>query len=125
MAEAHLDADMAGEVRWFPGKGPAQIVGKCQHSCDHRTTDVIAWGPDYDHYCLIECSQCHCRSWTAEYPEPWSKSRPKYRDQGFREVLGTEIALEGATRAVEDTQAPKAPARYLGHATKSQKGTQP
>lgn len=78
MAEAHLDHP--GDVTWFKGHGPKQATGPCTHSCDHNwTMSVIAWGPDYEHYSLNECTKCGCRAWSAEYPEPFSVDRPKFR----------------------------------------------
>lgn len=77
MAEPHLDHP--GEVSWFPGKGPAQVLGPCPHTgCPHNTLAAIAWGPDFEHYTLDECrvpadlGGCGgtCRSWSSEVPRP-------------------------------------------------------
>lgn len=77
MAEPHLDHP--GEVSWFPGKGPAQVLGACPHrACPHNTLAAIAWGPDFEHYTLDECrvpadlGGCGgtCRSWSSEVPRP-------------------------------------------------------
>lgn len=77
MAEAHLDRP--GEVTWFPNKGPAPVLGPCPHTeCPHDMGGCVAWGPDYEHYVLDECSVpaerggCDraCRSWTSEIPQP-------------------------------------------------------
>lgn len=73
MGEAHLDTD--GGVRWFKGHGPAPVVGPCPHDdCDHKwTSSVIAYGPDFAHYELLECRTtkgegCGCRGWYGEWP---------------------------------------------------------
>lgn len=81
MAESHLDHP--GDVTWFAGQQPLQVVGPCAHPCDHNGAAVVAWGPDYEHYCLVECPSCGCRSWTVEYPPPFSPERPKYRERGY------------------------------------------
>jgi rRNA maturation protein Nop10 len=79
VAETHLDHP--GEVTWFEGYGPKRPLGlPCNHPCDHNfSCSVIAWGPDYEHYCIVECKECGCRSWTVEYPPPFSPERPKYQ----------------------------------------------
>lgn len=86
MAETHLDHP--GEVTWFAGHGPKPPLGaSCDHECDHNfSCAVVAWGPDFDHYSLVECAVCGCRSWTVEYPPPFSDDRPKYRERGFVQV---------------------------------------
>lgn len=77
MAEPHLDHP--GEVSWFPGKGPAAVLGSCPHTgCPHDQVACIAWGPDFEHYTLEECrvpaavGGCDgtCRSWAKEIPRP-------------------------------------------------------
>lgn len=56
--------DHPGEVSWFSGYGPLPIIGDCDHTdCLHRGTADIAYGPDFDHYELVECSDCGCRAW--------------------------------------------------------------
>jgi hypothetical protein len=75
MAEPHLDNP--GEIRWFKGEGPAAVLGPCPHTaCKHLGQSVIAWGPSYDRYELVDCgsldpadesdSECarQCRAWT-------------------------------------------------------------
>lgn len=83
MAEAHLDHP--GDVSWFAGHQPKTSLGElCDHPCDHHFTLAnIAWGPDYEHYALNECRECGCRGWAAEYPEPFSLSRPKHRQMAL------------------------------------------
>lgn len=87
MADPHLDHP--GEVSWFPGKGPAQVLGPCPHTrCPHNAGAAIAWGPDLEHYTLDECrvgpevGGCdgQCRSWAAEVPieEGPGKGRIRY-----------------------------------------------
>ncbi|MBM3315842.1 hypothetical protein FJY71_08425 [candidate division WOR-3 bacterium] len=74
MAEAHLDHP--GEITWWVGHGPAPILGDCPHTgCEHRDTSTVAWGPDFEHYELVNCMEqgegkCGgaCRGWYAEYP---------------------------------------------------------
>jgi transglutaminase-like putative cysteine protease len=44
-----------------------------------RGKAAAAWGPDYEHYCIVECKECGCRSWTVEYPPLFSPERPKYQ----------------------------------------------
>ena len=65
MAEPHLDHP--DDVHWFSGYGPATVLGDCPHTaCEHRGQSVIAWGPDLDHYELVECDMdCDstCRAW--------------------------------------------------------------
>jgi hypothetical protein len=71
MAEAHVDHP--GEMSWFVGHGPAPVIGPCPHTdCQHYGQTVIAWGPDAEHYELVQCDgrngfdQCDgaCRGWT-------------------------------------------------------------
>lgn len=68
--EAHLDHP--GEVSWFVGHGPAPILGPCPHTeCGHRSTSVVAWGPDLERYELVVCDDstgCDgaCRGWLAQ-----------------------------------------------------------
>lgn len=74
MAEVHVDADMAGEVRWFKTCVPLPVIGPCPHTrCPHHAQTVVAWGPDYNHYELVTCDVgpvdggCGgaCRAWVA------------------------------------------------------------
>lgn len=77
MADPHLDHP--GEVSWFKGEGPAQVLGPCPHSdCRHLGTGVIGWGPSMARYELVACgsidpadespSDCAmtCRAWSDE-----------------------------------------------------------
>lgn len=69
MAEAHLDHP--GDVSWFKGYGPRTVIGPCPHDCDHAGEATIAWGPDYAHYELVECTEAcarTCRAWTGSWP---------------------------------------------------------
>lgn len=74
MAEAHLDHP--GEMTWFKSYGPAPVIGPCPHAaCKHLGQSVIAWGPSYERYELVDCgsldpadesdSDCagQCRAW--------------------------------------------------------------
>lgn len=53
MAEAHLDHP--GEITWFAGKSHAPIIGLCSHNCPHDGQGVVAWGPSYNRYELVQC----------------------------------------------------------------------
>ncbi|MFI2663360.1 hypothetical protein [Micromonospora carbonacea] len=70
MAEPHLDNP--GEIRWFKSEHPLPVLGPCPHAgCQHLGQGVIAWGPSYEHYELVECGitddttgcAAQCRSW--------------------------------------------------------------
>jgi hypothetical protein len=71
VAEPHLDHP--GEITWFAGKSHAPIVGLCSHDCPHDGQGVIAWGPSYDRYELVQCAikpsehpdgcDSRCRAW--------------------------------------------------------------
>jgi hypothetical protein len=71
VAEPHLDHP--GEIHWFKGEEPAPVIGPCPHDCRHLGQGVIAWGPSYDRYELVECGvpgteqpdACagRCRAW--------------------------------------------------------------
>jgi len=81
MAQAYLDHP--GDVTWFKGYGPADVLGPCPHDCDHRALSSIAWGPDFERYTLNVCDVddgCagRCRGWAAEYPAPFTAG-PKFR----------------------------------------------
>lgn len=95
MSEAHVDQDVAGTVKWFAGYGPVPVVGECPHrSCGHTVVPTIAWGPDYEHYCLVRCDDpagCagQCRGWAAEYP--WGEG-PQLKLHGFKMVWGNSGA---------------------------------
>jgi hypothetical protein len=60
-----------GEVRWFSGYRPGDVLGACPHTrCPHNATNVIAWGPDFKRYELVECDATGdgccagtCRAW--------------------------------------------------------------
>lgn len=72
MGEVHLDHP--GEWSWFSCYGPLPIRGPCPHyDCPHDFMRDIAYGPDYDHYTLVQCDVpdgCNglCRGWVKEYP---------------------------------------------------------
>lgn len=83
MADAHLDHP--GEISWFKGYGPAVILGPCPHECPHNAVSDIAWGPDWEHYCLVTCDVSdgcdgYCRAWQPEYPH--NDPRPRYGKPG-------------------------------------------
>lgn len=65
MAEPHLDHP--GEVHWFSGYGPRQVIALCSHDeCRHHALTTVAWGPDMARYELVECdADCagNCRAW--------------------------------------------------------------
>lgn len=73
MANAHLDHP--GEIRWFRGYGPRPVLGPCHHhNCRHLGVSVIADGPSYERYVLVQCDgeghprggptcQGWCRAW--------------------------------------------------------------
>lgn len=74
----HVDAP--GVIRWFAGHHPLPIVGLCPHTaCTHHAQGVVAWGPDYQRYELVECDVTdgcagRCRAWTDGGPTattPW------------------------------------------------------
>ncbi|MFI6819740.1 hypothetical protein ACIBJE_02160 [Micromonospora sp. NPDC050187] len=71
MAEPHLDHP--GEISWFSGEHPVPVLGPCPHAdCRHLGQSVIAWGPSYGRYELVECgirddaTGCagRCRAWS-------------------------------------------------------------
>ncbi|MFD6677504.1 hypothetical protein ACFWDA_24480 [Rhodococcus zopfii] len=66
MAEAHVDQDMRehGTIRWFKGEGPMRNPQQYTGDCPHMGQGVVGWGPDEQHYELVECSDCGARSWT-------------------------------------------------------------
>lgn len=87
---AQVNVDHPGQVSWFAGKGPAKILGPCPHDCEHGVIRCVAWGPDNEHYTLVECFEsdgCQgcCRSWTAEYDRTFERVKPKFRLHGFLE----------------------------------------
>lgn len=62
----HNALDVPGGVRFFHGHGPAPVLGPCPHDCEHRHLSVIAWGPDWQRYELIQCDMVcdgQCRGW--------------------------------------------------------------
>ena len=85
MSEPNLDHP--GEIHWFKGHEPRPVLGPCPHAeCKHLGQGVIAWGPSYERYELVECgnidpanesdSDCatHCRAWVDEHGRvvsPW------------------------------------------------------
>ena len=89
MADVHVDKDVIEKgIDWFKGHGPLPVIGDCPHACEHNGTSVIAWGPDNEHYCLVECDDrqrgCLCRGWSAEYPP--GVGMPRMRTWGWKEV---------------------------------------
>jgi hypothetical protein len=69
VAEPHLDHP--GEISWYAGRGPAPVLGACDHTCGHEHQSVIAWGPTYERYELAQCDVpdgCagRCRAWIDE-----------------------------------------------------------
>lgn len=89
MSDVHVDRDVIEKgVDWFKGYGPLPVIGPCPHVCEHLAIGVIAWGPDYEHYTLVECDDdrdgCMCRGWTAEYPRGTDK--PLFRTHGWKQV---------------------------------------
>lgn len=91
MADAHVDHP--GETTWFAGHGPRRPLGlACDHPCDHDWTLItVGWGPDYRRYSVVECTECSCRAWTAEYPPPHTAEHPKFR-------LGPLMQMSAAAR---------------------------
>lgn len=64
MSEAHVDNP--GEIRWFKGYGPAEVLGSCPHDCPHNAQTTIAWGPSLERYELVACDKAcggFCRAW--------------------------------------------------------------
>lgn len=103
MADPHLDHP--GEVSWFPGKGPAEVLGSCPHTgCPHDQVACIAWGPDLEHYTLDECrvpaavGGCDgtCRSWAKEVPTP--RGGVQYGWSPYRHVAVPPRGAEPAPR---------------------------
>lgn len=107
MAEPHLSHP--GETVWYPGHGPAELLGSCPHAtCPHNLLAVIAEGPDFDHYVLDQCDvpddehgcDGSCRAWAAEWPALpsgppwWTDDRPQRRQAPF--------LLVGASRSADD-----------------------
>jgi hypothetical protein len=99
VAEAHLDHP--GGVSWWVGNGPAPILGDCPHECEHRDTRTVAWGPDFEHYELVECLDTEgcaaggrnttgvvCRGWSAEHPRDEAKrlGLPAMRTHGWKQI---------------------------------------
>jgi hypothetical protein len=59
-----------GDVVWFPDCGPKPTVGHCNHACGHTAQRVIAWGPDWTHYELVQCDDAcagACRTWVDDW----------------------------------------------------------
>jgi hypothetical protein len=60
-----------GDVHWFSGYQPGAVDGACPHGrCPHNTVGVIAWGPTFGRYELVQCDVrgdvgCRggCRAW--------------------------------------------------------------
>lgn len=93
----HNSVDVPGGVKFFEGHGPAPVLGPCPHDCEHRHQTVIAWGPDWERYELIECDQVcagRCRGW---------KRVESYDDSGVVDSwleVGEETPLHGLDRVV-------------------------
>lgn len=70
MADAHLDHP--GEITWYAGQRPLPVAGPCDHACLHHIQRIIAWGPSYARYELVQCSVPYgcagtCRAWADEH----------------------------------------------------------
>jgi hypothetical protein len=60
-------------IHWFRDRlgqehARRMTVGPCPHNCGHRSTTVVAWGPDERHYELVACDDdpgCagNCQGW--------------------------------------------------------------
>lgn len=68
-----MQLDHTGEIEWLYGRGPAPVLGPCRHGCKHARS-IIAQGPTFDRYTLVECNgvrpgggetECagRCRAW--------------------------------------------------------------
>ena len=89
-------------VTWAPGYGAVELVGPCDHDCEHRLLAVVAWGPGGEHAQMVVCREgdptlhhptaptagslpvdrCagRCRAWIGLQPQPdgsltWRTSR--------------------------------------------------
>lgn len=109
MAEVHLDHP--GEMSWWVGHGPAPILGDCPHTCEHRDTSTVAYGPDYAHYELVVCIEADgcagaCRGWHAVVPLTGPKAGlAGERWHGFKAFDATrEHITTRAERALEDAR---------------------
>ena len=95
----HNDLSIPGGLEFFHGYGPAPVLGPCPHDCDHRAQSVIAWGPDWNRYELIECGVddgCNeqCRGW---------KRVTSYDDRGTVDTwlhVGEQTPLYGIEQVV-------------------------
>lgn len=110
MAEPHLDHP--GEMSWFVGHGPAPVLGQCPHpTCEHLGHSVIAWGPDAEHYELVQCdtdAECAgaCRGWTRIVGHHESRGDRWVQVDLSREQPTTRENRRGfAPTAATDTQA--------------------
>ena len=59
-------------IQWFAHHGPADPIGPCPHDCKHTSGRVIAWGPSFRHYELIQCDDVcggKCRAWESALPK--------------------------------------------------------
>ncbi|MGW2666234.1 hypothetical protein ACWCW7_35225 [Nocardia tengchongensis] len=88
MAEPHVDRAEHGAVKWFKDFGPLDTYGAYAGPCDHLSKAwpgyfdprCIAWGWDFKHYELGECSSCGSRAWFNEKVQPtteWIATRPQ------------------------------------------------
>jgi hypothetical protein len=50
--------------------------------------DVIAWGPNFDHYVLDECTDCRCRAWHPDNPPV------DYLPDGSLRILGNWLQVD-------------------------------
>lgn len=98
--------DTPGGVKFFHGHGPAPVLGPCLHNCPHRHRTVIAWGPDWERYELIQCDQVcagQCRGW---------KRVTSMQDRGTVERwlhVGEQTPLYGVEQVVIPTESAGAP----------------
>lgn len=70
-----------GETTWYRHYGPLPEIGPCPHRCPHTLTKPIAWGPDFDHFELVQCvveqgCAAQCRAWHPHYPRATRITRP-------------------------------------------------
>lgn len=103
MAEPYLDRDVVeAGIKWFSGYGPSEIVGACPHRCPHNHLAVIAWGPDFRRYELVQCDTpgpggCggQCRGWESSFPHG---EGPKSQTWGWKQVKDGQRHTTAARR---------------------------
>jgi hypothetical protein len=101
VAEPHLDHP--GEITWFAGKSHAPIVGLCSHTCPHDGQGVIAWGPSFERYELVQCAVK-----PSEHPDACDSCCRAWVDSRGRVVTDwITVDISGGTREVDQP----APAR--------------